>query len=86
MGGAAHPFMEYSMNFYSWEKLFTHLLKQKLGITPADIHFRWSACYSQDKTPDEAIAFLVRTHALYPELKILPQETRATAKAKAGAK
>lgn len=74
--GGSPPFSEDSMNFYSWEKLFTHLLKQKLGITPADIHLRWSACYSQDKTPDEAIAFLVRTHALYPELKILPLEEK----------
>jgi hypothetical protein len=65
------------MNFNSWEKLFTPLLKQKLGITPADIHFRWSTCYSQGKTPDEAITFLLKTHELYPELKILPLEAKS---------
>ncbi|MGA7932376.1 MAG: hypothetical protein WCA35_02235 [Kovacikia sp.] len=65
------------MNFQSWQKLFTHLLKQKLEITPEEVHFPWNACYSQGKMPEEAIAFLVQTHKLYPELGILPLEQKA---------
>jgi hypothetical protein len=63
------------MNRNDWERQFRQKLKQQLGLTPEQIKIHWNVCYSQRYTPDQAIAYLIKTHELYPELRILPIST-----------
>jgi hypothetical protein len=56
----------------TWERQFTQLLQQKLGLEPESIRFHWRGYYNQRFTPEGAIASLRETHRLYPQLKILP--------------
>jgi hypothetical protein len=56
----------------TWERQFTRLLQQQLGLTPESIRFHWRQYYSQRYSPEGAIAHLKRTHELYPELGLLP--------------
>jgi hypothetical protein len=55
-----------------WEQNFTHQLKTQLSLTPAAIRFPWGNFRIQSYSPSEAIAYLIQTHRLYPELGLLP--------------
>jgi hypothetical protein len=63
------------MNRDDWERQFRRQLQQKLGLTPDQVKLHWHSFYSQRQTPDEAIAYLIKTNELYPELGILPMST-----------
>lgn len=63
----------------TWERQFTRLLKQKLGLTPEQIRFHWRGYYNQRYTPEQAIAHLKQTHELYPQLRILPENVTTEA-------
>jgi hypothetical protein len=60
------------MNRNDWERQFRQRLKQELGLTPEQIRFPWRGFYNQRQSPEQAIAYLRKTHKLYPELGILP--------------
>jgi hypothetical protein len=64
------------MNRDNWEAQFTRQLKQKLGLEPGQIKFHWRGYYNQRYSVDEAIAHLVKTHELYPELGVLPTKIK----------
>jgi len=67
------------MNRDRWEAQFTRQLKQKLGLEPGQIKFHWRGYFNQRFTPEDAIAHLVKTHELYPQLGILPESAKETA-------
>jgi hypothetical protein len=67
------------MNRDQWEVQFRRKLKQKLGIEPGQIKFHWRGYYNQRFTPEGAIAHLVKTHEMYPQLGILPESAQETA-------
>jgi hypothetical protein len=60
------------MNNPTWDEAFTHQLQALLSLTPANIRFPWANFRIQGYSPDEAIAYLIQTHRLYPELELLP--------------
>jgi hypothetical protein len=60
----------------TWERQFKQKLKQQLGLEPEQIRFHWRQYYNQRFTPEGAIASLTQTHELYPELGLLPNQTR----------
>ena len=60
------------MNRELWEQQFKQQLWDKRNITSGQVRFGWSVCYVQGQIPIQAIAFLERTHELYPNLRILP--------------
>jgi hypothetical protein len=60
------------MNRDQWEAQFTRQIKQKLGLEPRQIKFHWRGYFNQRFTPEGAIAHLMETHRLYPELRLLP--------------
>lgn len=66
------------MNCDQWERQFTRQLKQQLGIEPQEIRFHWRQYYNQRLTVEGAIAHLIKTHELYPSLKILPIDEKVT--------
>jgi hypothetical protein len=73
-GAAFHPSEESPMNRNDWERQFRQRLKQQLGVTPEQIKLHWRGFYNQRQTPEEAIAYLKKTHELYPQLGILPPQ------------
>ncbi len=62
------------MSRNQWERQFTRQIKQKLGIAPEKIRFRWRGYYNQRYSVDSAIASLIETHRLYPMLGVLPNK------------
>jgi hypothetical protein len=73
----SHQGSEPKMNRNIWEAQFTHLLKQKLGLEPGQIKFHWRGYYNQRYSVDGAIAHLIKTNELYPQLGILPTKVKA---------
>jgi hypothetical protein len=55
-----------------WDDQFTHQLKTQLQLTPAAVRYPWSSFHPAGYSPDDAIAFLIELHRLYPALKLLP--------------
>ena len=62
------------MNRDQWERQFKHLLKQKLGLTPEQVRFPLSTCFSQGQTPAQAISYLEKLNKLCPEMGVFPSE------------
>ncbi|MBW4554098.1 MAG: hypothetical protein KME35_23795 [Aphanocapsa sp. GSE-SYN-MK-11-07L] len=62
------------MNRNDWECQFRQRLKQQLGLTPEQIKFPWRGFYNQRHSPEQAIAYLIKTNKLYPELGLLPMQ------------
>jgi hypothetical protein len=60
------------MDSQIWDEAFTHQLQALLLLTPADIRFPWANFRIQGYSPRDAIAYLIQTHRLYPELELLP--------------
>jgi hypothetical protein len=60
------------MNNPTWDEAFTHQLQALLSLTPADIRFPWANFRIQGYSPSDAIAYLIQTQRLYPELGLLP--------------
>jgi hypothetical protein len=60
------------MNNPTWDEAFTHQLQALLSLTPANIRFPWANFRIQRYSPDQAIAYLIQTHRLYPALELLP--------------
>jgi hypothetical protein len=65
------------MNRETWERQFTRLLQQELGLEPESIRFHWRQYFNQKYSPEGAIASLRETHRLYPQLRILPETVTA---------
>jgi hypothetical protein len=60
------------MNNPTWDEAFTHQLQALLSLPPADICFPWANFRIQGYSPSDAIAYLIKTHRLYPLLELLP--------------
>jgi hypothetical protein len=56
----------------NWEEEFKEHLFNELGLTPEQINFRWKLFAKQGFAPDKAIAHLVESDRMCPELGIFP--------------
>jgi hypothetical protein len=56
----------------TWEQDFTERLQNVLSLTPAAVRYPWPSFHPAGYSPDNAIAFLIELHRLYPALKLLP--------------
>lgn len=56
----------------TWDEDFTHPLQALLSLTLANIRFPWANFRTQGYSPSDAIAYLIQTHRLYPDLELLP--------------
>jgi hypothetical protein len=56
----------------TWEQEFCHQLQKVLSLNPANIRSPSVNFRIQGYSPSEAIAYLIQTHRLYPELELLP--------------
>lgn len=65
------------MNRQDWELEFSNQLQQQLNLKPEQVHFPLSTCFHQGYSPNQAIAFLLKTHQLMPQLHILPVNPEA---------
>jgi hypothetical protein len=57
-----------------WENQFKHLLQKKLQLTPEQVRFPLSTCFSLRQTPAQAIAYLEKLNKLCPEMGVFPSE------------
>ena len=62
------------MNREIWEAQFTRQLKLQLGLTPEQVQFPLSTCFSQSQTPSQAISYLEKLNKLCPEMGVFPSE------------
>jgi hypothetical protein len=60
------------MNKPDWDDRFTQQLQTQLQIAPAAVRYPWSSFHPAGYSPDDAIAYLIELHRLYPSLKLLP--------------